>query len=62
MSALVELYDEEIEQFNVSQHAKIVSIRKKRMEKENAKKIAFQNFVNMPVSYTHLTLPTKRIV
>lgn len=50
MSALVEMYDDEIEEFNVSQHAKIVSIRKKRMEKENAKKIAFHNFLNMLAS------------
>ena len=31
-------------------------------QKENAKKIIQDCKVNKPVSYTHLTLPTKRIV
>lgn len=47
MTAQAKMHDYEIEQFNESQTAKIVSIRKKRMEKENAKKIAFHNFMNM---------------
>lgn len=47
MTARHEMNDFDIEQFNESQAAKIVSIRKKRLEKENAKKIAFHNFMNM---------------
>jgi len=47
MSAMVEMYDHEYEQFNSTQNAKIVSIRKKRLEKENAKKKAKHNFLTM---------------
>ena len=47
MTAQYEMRDFEIDAFNQSQSAKIISIRKKRLEKENAKKIAFHNFVNM---------------
>jgi len=47
MTSQALMQDYEVEQFNVSQSAKIVSIRKKRMEKENAKKMAFHNFMNM---------------
>lgn len=47
MTAQVEMQDYEIDAFNVSQSAKIVSIRKKRLEKETAKKVAFHNFMNM---------------
>ncbi len=47
MTAQVEMRDYEIDAFNESQSAKIVSIRKKRLEKENAKKVAFHNFMNM---------------
>ncbi len=47
MTAQYEMRDFEIDAFNESQSAKIVSIRKKRLEKENAKKIALHNFMNM---------------
>ena len=47
MSAMVEMYDHEYEQFNSTQNAKIISIRKKRLEKENAKKKAKHNFLTM---------------
>ncbi|HAS74637.1 MAG TPA: hypothetical protein DCS67_10880 [Clostridiales bacterium UBA8960] len=47
MTARYEMNDFDIEQFNESQTAKIVSIRKKRLEKENAKKIALHHFMNM---------------
>jgi len=47
MTAQYEMRDFEIDAFNESQSAKIISIRKKRLEKENAKKIAFHNFMNM---------------
>ena len=47
MTAQYEMRDFEIDAFNESQSAKIISIRKKRLEKENAKKIALHNFMNM---------------
>lgn len=47
MTARYEIDDYDVLKFNESQTAKIVSIRKKRLEKENAKKIAFHSFMNM---------------
>ncbi len=47
MTAQYEMRDFEVDAFNQSQSAKIISIRKKRLEKENAKKIAFHNFKMM---------------
>lgn len=47
MTARVESSAYEIEQFNYSQAEKIVSIKKKRLERDKAKKKAFNQVVNL---------------
>lgn len=47
MTARIESSAYEIEQFNYSQAEKIVSIKKKRLEREKAKKKAFNQVVNL---------------
>jgi cell division protein FtsL len=47
MTARIESSAYEIEQFNYSQSEKIVSIKKKRLEREKAKKKAFNQVVNL---------------
>lgn len=46
MTAQYLMEEEEIKAFNHSQSAKIINIRQKRLEKEKAKKLAFESFKN----------------
>ncbi len=46
MTAQYYMHEDEIEAFNVSQTAKIVSIRQKQLAKQNTKKVQLHRFLN----------------